>query len=583
MRFNFTSREFAKIAAITIASLVLTGSSAGRAAAPQSRPGSQGRYVAAKESPVISGWATEVIQNTTKNGRVKVWVYFTDKGFSDDAGLAARASAQGATLSPRAASRRAKMGRDRIEFGDLPVRQDYVDQIVASGGTLRQKSRWLNAASFEIDASRLPGLEALACVRKIDPMIGFKYFPEPVTPPGLEKRAPLQKSMVPTAPDVLSYGNSYSQLQQLNVPAVHALGWKGQGVIVCMMDTGYRKTHVAFSTAYAEGRVLAEHDFIFNDGNTQDEPADQPGQMNHGTYTWSALGGLADGSLYGPAYGAQFLLAKTEDIRSETPIEEDNWVAGLEWADTFGVDVISSSLGYTDWYTTADFDGHTAVTSIAASHAASLGIVVCNSAGNAGYGGPQTLGAPADADSMITVGAVDVSGLLAGFSSQGPTADGRTKPEVCACGVNTVCAHPGTNTTYTWASGTSLSCPLAGGCAAVILSAHPTWTPMQVREALMRTGSNSWCPNNTYGWGVINLLSALNYPQGTLPGDLNYDNSVDLADIILEINSVYRGVADPPGPNTPDINRDCTVNALDLVFLTDYVNRGGPPPPNPAP
>ncbi len=579
MRLRLTHTDLAKVSAISLAVVFLIVPRTSDAAAPQSRPALQGKYMAAKQNPVISGWATEVIQNTVKNGRVKVWVYFTDKGFADDAGLAASATVQSVALSTRQVWRRAKVGRDRVEFGDLPVRQDYVDQIIATGGVLRHTSRWLNAASFEIDPDLLSGLAALPSVRKIDPMIGFKYFPEPTvpTPPGMGS---LQKPMNTTAPDALNYGNSYSQLQQINVPAVHTLGYKGQGVIVCMMDTGYRKTHVAFAPAYAESRVLAEHDFIFNDGNTADEPADQPGQMNHGTYTWSALGGQADGSLYGPAYGAQFLLAKTEDIRSETPIEEDNWVAGMEWAETFGVDVISSSLGYSDWYTPASFDGHTAVTSIAASHAASLGIVVCNSAGNNGYAG---LNAPADADSMITVGAVDIYGLLAGFSSRGPTADGRTKPEVCACGVSTACANPGGNTTYTYASGTSLSCPLAGGCAAVILSAHPTWTPMQVREAMMRTGSNTRCPNNNDGWGIIDLLAAVNYPQGTVPGDLNYDSSINLADIMVEINAIYRGAADPPGPNTLDVNRDCKVDALDIVLLNDYVYRSGPPPPNPAP
>ncbi|MBI5867580.1 MAG: hypothetical protein HZB43_04720, partial [candidate division Zixibacteria bacterium] len=299
MRLRITRTDLAKVSAISLAAVFLTWSLATYAAAPQSLPAPRGRYMAAKENPVISGWATEVIQKTVKNGRVKVWVYFADKGFGDDAGLAASVSAQNVVLSPRQASRRAKMGRDRVEFGDLPVRQDYVDQIVAAGGVLRHTSRWLNAASFEIDPNLLAGLAALPSVRKIDPMIGFKYFPEPTVPtaPGVGS---LQKPMNTTAPDALNYGSSYSQLQQINVPAVHTLGHKGQGVIVCMMDTGFRKTHVAFAPAYAESRVLAEHDFIFNDGNTADEPADQPGQMNHGTYTWSTLGGQADGSLYGP-------------------------------------------------------------------------------------------------------------------------------------------------------------------------------------------------------------------------------------------------------------------------------------------
>ena len=579
--FNAHIRPTLIVAAASLL-VLLAGSTTGRSTSGPVGTAPQATYVSAKANPVISDWAANVIERTAKNNKVKVWVYFTDRGFADDIGLAAAASRQNVTLTTHAAARRAKVGRAQVEFSDLPVRQDYVDQIVAAGGTLRQKSRWLNAASFEVDRGLLPSISVLPFVQKIDPVIGFKGVPEPEVPPTPPESGQLQKPMNQAEPDALNYGASLAQLQQLNIPAVHTLGYKGQGVIVCMMDTGYRKDHIAFSQAYAGGRVLAEHDFIFNDNNTQNEPADIASQHNHGTYTWSTLGGQADGSLYGPAYLAQFILAKTEDMRSETPVEEDNWVAGMEWADSIGADVISSSLGYSDWYAYADFDGHTAVTSIAASHAAALGIIVCNSAGNNGAG-VGTLNAPADADSMLAIGAVSSDGSIAAFSSRGPTYDGRMKPEVCALGVSTVCANPGTTTTFATASGTSLSCPLAGGCAAVILSAHPTWTPMQVREALMRTASNTACPNNTYGWGIINLLAAVNYPQGTKPGDLNYDDAVDIIDITQEISIVFRGAAYPAPPNSPDITRDCVANVLDIVYLVDYVFRGGPPPPNPAP
>jgi subtilisin family serine protease len=346
-----------------------------------------------------------------------------------------------------------------------------------------------------------------------------------------------------------------------------------------MFDTGFRKDHVAFAPAYTDGRVLAEHDFVFGDGNTQNELGDDPSQHNHGTLTWSTLGGQADGNLYGPAYGADFILAKTEDIRSETQVEEDNWMAAVEWADSIGADVISSSLAYSDWYVYANFDGDQAVTTIAADMAAEMGIVVCNSASNSGPSA-GTIAAPADADSIVTVGAVTSLGTIASFSSRGPTFDGRIKPEVCAQGVQTTCASPSGTTGYTTASGTSLSCPLVGGCAAVLLSAHPDWTPMQVREALMMTASQSATPDNNYGWGIVDLLAAVNYSyEPFLPGDLNYDEIIDAVDMTMEIDIVFFSVDPPDPPVSPDINLDSSVTVLDVVYLIDYIFRNGPAPP----
>ncbi len=308
----------------------------------------------------------------------------------------------------------------------------------------------------------------------------------------------------------MNYGGSYRQLTQINVPNAHLAGYRGQGVRVCMIDTGYRKDHAIFAEAFTEGRVIAEYDFINDDTNTQNQAGDPSGQHNHGTYCWSTLGGALDGTHYGPAFEAEFLLAKTENVASETQVEEDDWAAAMRWADTMGADVISSSLGYSDWYVTANYNGDFCVTTKAADSAAAIGIVVCNSMGNSGPGA-TTLSAPADADSIVSCGAVDSNGTIAGFSSRGPTFDGRIKPEVCAQGVATYCATPTTTTSYGRVNGTSLSTPLIGGAAAVILSAHPSWTPMQVREAMMMTASQRCMPGNVYGWGIIDVMAAINY------------------------------------------------------------------------
>ncbi|MCH7732685.1 MAG: S8 family peptidase, partial [Candidatus Marinimicrobia bacterium] len=181
-----------------------------------------------------------------------------------------------------------------------------------------------------------------------------------------------------------------------------------------------------------------------------------------------------------------------------------------------GADVVSSSLGYLDWYTYPDMDGNTAVTTKAMDIAASVGIVCVTAAGNEGDDDWYYIIAPADADSVISVGAVDMNGVIAGFSSHGPTYDGRIKPEVCARGVSTVCASPFNVDQYTRKGGTSLSTPLVAGAAAVILSAHPDWTPMMVREALMKTASRADYPDNSYGWGVIDVWEAIRFDSFTV-------------------------------------------------------------------
>ncbi len=433
-----------------------------------------------------------------------VWVYFTDKGVFDKAGFDQRASS--VRLSDKVLRRRAKVEKTEVVFADLPVVESYVQQIAQLGGKHRRTSRWLNAASYEIPMDQLQAVALLPFVRKIVPVAGFKMVPEEIQPISPDN----QKNPHPADALALNYGYAQAQLAQIHVPEVHNKGFDGSGVTLAMFDTGFRKSHEAFANAYAEGRVLAEYDFIFNDANTANEPVDWSSQWDHGTLTWSTAGGYKDGSLYGPAYKANFLLAKTEDVRSETPVEEDNWVAALEWADSLGADVISSSLGYSDWYTYVDFDGQTATISIAAGTAAGLGIVVCNSMGNSGPGA-GSLSAPADAFDIVAVGAVNSSGDLASFSSRGPTYDGRTKPEVCARGVSTSSASSSADNAYTTASGTSLSTPLIAGVACLLIQAHPTFPPGLIRESLMMTADNAATPNNDYGWGLANADAALSY------------------------------------------------------------------------
>ncbi|MEW5994111.1 MAG: S8 family serine peptidase, partial [Candidatus Zixiibacteriota bacterium] len=460
---------------------------------------------------------------------VKVWVFFTDKGVSTKQQF--ERAARSVSLSRKVLSRRAKTGADRVLFVDLPVVQDYVDHITGLGAQHRRTSKWLNAASFTVPVELLDEIGRLPFVYEIQPVAGFKTERSLVE--SLRIETPVRQSL---APDVLSYGNAQEQLEQINVPPVHNQGYHGEGVTLAIFDTGFRKSHEAFAAHYAEGRVLAEWDFVFNDGNTANEAEDWSSQWDHGTLIWSTTGGHMDGVQVGPAYKANFILAKTEDIRSETPVEEDNWVAALEWVDSLGADVVTSSLAYSDWYTYEDFDGNTATITLAANTAAGLGIVVCNAMANSGPAA-GTLHAPADAFDILAVGAVDASGTIASFSSRGPTYDGRTKPEVCARGVSTACATASSDNSYGTASGTSLSTPLVAGAACLVIQARPEFTPQMIRLSLMETADRAANPDNTYGWGIINTDAALGWgvnfyadtPFGHAPMTVQFYDSSTLA------------------------------------------------------
>ena len=468
---------------------------------------------------VVSDRAMQYL--TAKNQEtVKVWVYFTDKGvFGRQAFSAAAANVQ---LSDKTMARRAKMGIEGVVFADLPVKPSYINQVKDLAMKHRRTSRYLNAASFEVPMASLDAIAELPFVARITPMAGFSRDRE--AQPTSMSIGGAETPLGGDPPETDNYGGSFDQLNQINVLPAHQSGYDGEGVVLAIFDTGFRKSHEAFAQHYADGRVLAEYDFVNDDDNTANEVSDGDwdSQWNHGTYIWSTSAGFLDGTIYGPAYRATFILGKTEDVRSETAVEEDNWVAAVEWADSLGVDVITSSLGYSDWYVPADFDGETATITIAANTAASLGIVVCNSMGNDGPSA-QTLTAPADAFNILSVGAVNSAGAIASFSSRGPTEDGRMKPEVVARGVSTYCATASGDDTYGGVNGTSLSTPLVAGCAVLMVQARPDFTPAMIRQAMMETADNASNPDNTYGWGLVDLWGAIgwgaNFWADTLIGD----------------------------------------------------------------
>lgn len=455
------------------------------------------------------------------DGQVRAWVFFTHKPVP----LARARSTP--DLAPHTLDRRARRGAltsAQAARLDQPVAPLFLDRVAETGATLRRVSRWLNAVSVSATPEQLLLLAGYAFVHRIEPVRRLRRAPLPTT---LDEA--VVTPFMPLSPAQLDYGPSAGQLAMLNVPALHDRGYSGRGIIVLMLDTGFYKDHASIQPE----RILAEYDFLEDDGETQNENQEEGkvGQHDHGTWTYTALGGHQPGQLFGPAYACSYLLAKTESAPGEFQGEEDNYVAALEWGEALGADVVSSSLGYLDWYTTADLDGLTAVTTLGVLWATRLGMTVVTAAGNQrndpfppGWDG--FIVAPADADSIITVGAVSAFGALASFSSHGPTADGRIKPELVAQGLAVVCASPAGPDRYTAKSGTSFSTPLVAGSVALLLEARPSWGPAQVREALMMTASQAANPDNDFGWGVPDLLAALDYiPGGT--GATTYALAID--------------------------------------------------------
>lgn len=475
-----------------------------------------------------------------RSPRVRAWIYFTDKAVFDSPTLQQRLGALTRELSPRARSRREIRGVP-LGIRDLPVHAAYAEAVAATGVDVRHLSRWFNAMSVVASRVELMRVGRLPYVARIDVVRGV-----PERPPAPDGSAPPQTGgdRLGIDPDVLFYGFDPVQYEKAQIAEAHAAGYTGAGVLIAMFDGGFDPDHPAL----LELPLVAEHDFVQGDDVTSDQPNNSPpdvtqfGNLNmcHGTATWSTCGGYLPGRHVGVAFGASFAIAKTEYGPYERHVEEDNWAAAAEWADMLGADIISSSLGYRyDFddapgeYAWEQLDGRTTIVAQAANIAAQVGMVVVNSVGNDQFRGQRSLNSPSDSDSVLAVGAViPVSEVITDFSSLGPaapvcpTCPERIKPDVLAQGQ---LVHAGTaegcydlepfytddNGPFydqTNISGTSFSCPITAGAAAILLEAHPSWQPYEVRYALKQTANDfarGIQPSITRGYGVIRLMDAM--------------------------------------------------------------------------
>jgi len=442
----------------------------------------------------------------------KYFIYFKDKSGEKNFILSKSSPEyQSAlnSLTERAIERRKKnLGEEIIRYEDLPINQNYINELEKHGINIIRSLNWFNCVSAIVPSEKMQLIKSLPFVLLVEPVRKFIYKRE------FESQSAFRENSQNYSTN--NYGLSFTQLNLSDIPLVHSKGIDGRNVLIGLLDSGFDwQRHQSLNTR----NIIAEYDFVFDDSITANQQQDVPGQDFHGTLVFSIIGGYKDSTLIGAAYNSSFLLAKTEYIGSETHVEEDNYAAALIWMENLGVDITSSSLGYSEFdtgegsYTYQDMNGKTTIVTKAVELAFERGVVTFTSAGNEGNSKWKYITAPADGFNVIAVGSVDAQNQLASFSSVGPTSDGRIKPEVVAMGVSVYGALAGTTNDYRSANGTSTSSPIAAGVGALLLSKFPHLQNSQVRNIILESSSNSQSPNNQTGYGLISAKNALEFPN----------------------------------------------------------------------
>lgn len=430
-----------------------------------------------------------VLASTSAYAQVEGWLYFVDKPQAEQL-----IDEPQLFLSQRAVDRRA-LNEIPIDFYDVPLHSPYIDQIstIESIEILAQ-SKWLNAVYLRIDEENIPLLLAQTAVERLQLANHLTLFP-------------LEISCVDQW-DEASYGLSWPAVSQLHLQQLHTASYTGNGVLIAVMDNGFERLNQipAFSPMISEGRLLDMYNYVQRSTQVFEQGA-------HGTMVMSTLAAYEPNALIGGAPHAEYLLYVTEDTTRETPLETALWIEAAERADYLGADILTTSLGYVDFdntaytYTYAMLDGQQLPISRAAHIAATRGLLVINSAGNSGNSNFPWIGAPADAADVIAVGAVTATGDLASFSSIGPSADGRMKPDLVAQGVANPVYMPNGDIAYV--NGTSFSGPWIAAGFACLRQALPEATVAQLKAWVFESAHQYATPNNAMGYGIPNFSQAL--------------------------------------------------------------------------
>lgn len=409
-------------------------------------------------------------------------------------------------LSQKAIERRLRQNI-AISIRDLPLNEAYTNTIKATDVTILAQSKWLNSLTISCaDTNTINTIVALPFVtgvKKIETTATnkqIKKFEIAASPIGPS----IEKSSRASA---LSYGYSFKQADQINADCLHDMGFQGEGMTIAVFDAGFFDVHIlpAFDSLRINNHLLGTRDFVTGDTMVFED-------FPHGMNVLSCMAANLPGLLVGTAPKADYWLLRTEDANSETLIEEFYWLEAAEFADSVGVDVINSSLGYNyfdnsaDDHTYADMDGNTTIITQAADMAAATGMMVVTSAGNYGAGPWYKITAPGDADSALTVGAVDSLGIIAPLSSRGPTFDGRIKPNTVARGLNAVCAANSGGVMY--ANGTSFSSPITAGAVACLWQSNPSATNMDLIAAIEQSAHMNSNPDTIMGYGIPDFCAA---------------------------------------------------------------------------
>lgn len=416
----------------------------------------------------------------------KYWVYFNDKpsiGKTEAAKI----------LSERAIQRRERQGIS-LDWTDYPLNENYLQTIADLNLPILQRSKWMNAISMRLKQNEVTQVASLPFVRTVRP---------------ISKVEVIYDDVVSESRFGYNSGFTHNQLDMIGLDKMHQNGFNGKGVLISIMDNGFKNADLnpGLQHLFATNRIVATYDFVNHEKNVFNEG-------DHGQYVLSILAGWIENGVdprfwfYGSAHGASFILCQTEDNTQEVHQEEDNWLAAMEFADSIGADIFSTSLGYRyfdngDDYGYAGLDGNTTIITKAADLAAKKGILVVNAAGNEGRNGDYTkakLLAPADGDSVMAVGAVDSSRIITAFSSLGPSYDGRIKPDIAAMGGGT--SYLQNTGLLAIGSGTSFSCPVASGMAACILQSAPETPNMVLFDAIIKSADRYANPDTIYGYGI---------------------------------------------------------------------------------